>query len=1089
MKNINYLIVQFAFMLILTGITEAQISVEWVKSYNPISNHAQGANDAAVDDGGSIYVLGYNGRGYNGTDVALVKYRSNGDFRWARSYDGGNENNSDIGFSLTTVKRGDSIFIYTLSNVSISGYGNYAGISKYDSSGNLLWTKNCLVGWNSSVSVIKSDSAGNIYAAGGTSAEAFLMKLNTGGDTLWIEHLPVPSGYINCLIKDITLDASGNIYGTGKINNGNISHDDIITFKYNNNGALQWSVIYNYGFQNDVGNSIELSQSGNLYVTGGSDPSNVQDDIVTIKYNPSNGDSVWVSRFNGALNQYDIAMDIVIDANENNYITGQTDGATFSGDMATLKYSSNGSFQWMKKYAGSSSVEDAGKEIALDTSGNIYVSGKTNTGSGLQFIGIKYNSNGDSLWTRLYDFGTSLYEDAKAMVLDKDFNMIITGDCNNLDMGTVKFSSSGILQWGRVFYAAQLIGDFTNSIVNDKNGNVYMAGKSRVSQNGDQFTLIKYNPEGIQVWYKSYGVQLFDNFDAARAMTIDTAGYIYVTGTSVSRFNNLTMDYLTFKFDTSGNQLWYATFNGGGNREDDARAIATDNSGNIYVTGQSVGATLFGDYCTVKYSSTGAKLWERYYNGTGNGVDYAYDVTTDQSGNVYVTGQIAGNGSNDDIATVKYSSTGTELWVQRFNGTGSGTDIANNVETDFAGNVYVSGSTYSTGTGYNSILIKYGNDASGTLKCSKQESQNNGDIFESANAIKLDSAKSRIYLAGTWANDDDGRKTQFAAKYDTSGYRIYRSDVLYYLGGSETYSTGLYLDKNQNVYISGQRIYNNANPPEVLIGIYDSAFIYFSSNNLSNGIKNSMCSPDAKDIISLNKSGCIFIGCGSYDSTAGMLMSVVKYNYKPYELSLKLYLQGFYNSATNLMIQDTVNVYLRYAFSPFAMVDSSKSLINTAGTGICKFDNNYLTQDGIYFLQVRHRNSIETWTANNITFTSGLANYDFTLSAAQAFGSNQIQVDASPVRFAVYCGDVNQDGSIDGTDLSQIDNDASNFSSGYQPSDLNGDESVDGSDLAIADNNSSNFVSKITPETLQSDLNAAKLIIKRRNDEYRNVKP
>ena len=1063
MKYLIYLILAFVIASGINKNSNAQISIDWVKSYNPISNHAQGANDVTVDNGGSIYVLGYNGRGYNGTDVALVKYNPNGDFRWARSYDGGNENNNDIGFSLTSVKRGDSIFIYTLSNVSISGYGNYSGISKYDSSGNLIWNKNCLVGWNSSVSVIISDSAGNVYAAGGTSAEAFLIKLNTGGDTLWIEHLPVPSGYINCRINDIVADASGNIYGTGKINNGGISYDDIITFKYNSSGVLQWSTIYNYGYHNDFGNAITLSKNGYLYITGGSDPANTQDDMVTIKYNPANGDSIWVKRFNGTLNQFDVSRDIATDNADNVYITGQTDGSAFSGDVATLKYSADGTFQWMKKFVGSASVEDAGKELALDTSGNIYVAGKTNTGSGLQYIAIKYNPNGDSLWTRLYDFGLSLYEDARATALDKNFNFIITGDCNNLDMGTVKFSSSGSLQWARVFYAAQLIGDFTNSIVTDKNGNVYIAGKSRVSQYGDQFTVMKYNPAGIQVWIKSYGVQLFDNFDAAKAMTIDTSGFIYVTGTSVSRFNNLSMDFLTFKFDTAGNQLWYALFNGAGNREDDAKAIATDNSGNVYVTGESRGAALMSDYCTVKYTSGGVKIWERYYNGPANGADYAYDVTTDQSGNIYVTGQSAGSGTGDDFATVKYNSAGTEQWVQRFNGTGNGADIANTVETDFAGNVYVSGSTYSTGTGYNSVLIKYGNDASGTLKWSKQDSQNSGEVYESANAMRLDSSRSRIYLAGTWANNDDGRKTQFAAKYDTSGYRIYRSEVLFYLGGSQTYSTGLFLDKNQKVYISGQRIYSNGNPTEVLLGVYDSAFSFIFSNILFSGVKNSSCSPDAKDIISVNKSGNIFIGCGSYDSTAGMLMSVIKYNYKPYELSLKLYIQGFYNSVTNSMISDTARAYLRFGFSPYEILDSSISVLNTSGTGVYKFDNNLLAYDGLYYLQVKHRNSIETWSGNFLTFTAGLGSYDFTSSASMAFGSNQIQADASPVRFAVYGGDVNQDGVVDGTDGGLIDNDASGFNTGYLNTDLNGDEIIDGSDAVIADNNSANFVSAVFP--------------------------
>ena len=90
-------------------------------------------------------------------------------------------------------------------------------------------------------------------------------------------------------------------------------------------------------------------------------------------------------------------------------------------------------------------------------------------------------------------------------------------------------------------------------------------------------------------------------------------------------------------------------------------------------------------------------------------------------------------------------------------------------------------------------------------------------------------------------------------------------------------------------------------------------------------------------------------------------------------------------------------------------------------------------------------------------------NYNFSNLSNKAFGNNQLQVDASPVRFAIYSGDVNQDGTIDLTAGSQIDNDAFNFVSGYLPTDVNGDDVTDLADAVYADNNAFNFVSKITP--------------------------
>ena len=89
--------------------------------------------------------------------------------------------------------------------------------------------------------------------------------------------------------------------------------------------------------------------------------------------------------------------------------------------------------------------------------------------------------------------------------------------------------------------------------------------------------------------------------------------------------------------------------------------------------------------------------------------------------------------------------------------------------------------------------------------------------------------------------------------------------------------------------------------------------------------------------------------------------------------------------------------------------------------------------------------------------------YNFTTANTQAYGDNQIQADASPVRFAVYSGDVNQDGTVDASDVSVADNDAYNSVSGYVNTDVTGDDFVDAADVSIVDNNAFNSVSAVTP--------------------------
>ena len=178
-------------------------------------------------------------------------------------------------------------------------------------------------------------------------------------------------------------------------------------------------------------------------------------------------------------------------------------------------------------------------------------------------------------------------------------------------------------------------------------------------------------------------------------------------------------------------------------------------------------------------------------------------------------------------------------------------------------------------------------------------------------------------------------------------------------------------------------------------------------------------------------------------------------------LSSTLVIQGFYNPLLNTMVRDTARVYLRNFSSPYAIVDSAKAYLSSAGRGELSFKK---ALTGVsYYIQVKHRNLIETWNANAISFVAGSAVYDFTTNITNAYGSNMIQVDSSPLKFGFYNGDVNQDQLIDVSDLSLVDNAAVQFLNGYVVTDITGDAVVDASDLSVIDNNSAASISVISP--------------------------
>lgn len=161
-------------------------------------------------------------------------------------------------------------------------------------------------------------------------------------------------------------------------------------------------------------------------------------------------------------------------------------------------------------------------------------------------------------------------------------------------------------------------------------------------------------------------------------------------------------------------------------------------------------------------------------------------------------------------------------------------------------------------------------------------------------------------------------------------------------------------------------------------------------------------------------------------------------------LNVTMGIEGFWNGKP--MVTDTVTVQLRNAAFPYALVEESKEVVNINGFATYEF---YTATSGSYYVVLKHRNSLETWSAAPVAMSAaGNYYYDFTTSASQAFGSNTV------LKSGIYCdysGDVNQDGTIDASDLASVENNVGN--SGYIPEDVTGDDYADAADVAIVENN------------------------------------
>ena len=621
------------------------------------------AYDVTTDENGNIFVAGIVDNGTN-DDAAVVSYAPDGTERWTFQHDGGIQ---DHLFAVRLDPSGDVVVAgqaYRLKD----GRGDYDFLAlRLDPEGALKWEATfdggpVPQGTGDFGHALALDEDGAAYVTGashnGLNYDYLTWKLSPDGTEAWTA---VHDGGESDHSDAVLIDEDGNpiVIGYSVLGAG----ADIATIKYAaGDGGVLWSAREpatipggedRPGSGTPAGrNAVAVDDDGNTYMTGRGSTATT-DGVVTVKYD-EDGREEWASVYDGGLEDHAYAIDV--DDEGNTAVAGSVFVDAYGGqhwDLQALSYDRHGRLRWSARWDGY--YEDRGTDVAVDEQGNVYVTGRTDTGSSFDVLTVKFRPSGKRDWVKKWDGG--LNDAGMAVDVGEDGNVYVAATAGSPGPGnavTISYDPSGAERWVKTYDG--LADDRAVDLEAGADGNVYVLAGS-VGVLGDLAT-ISYAPDGAERWVRRHDA-------GADERAIDLAagpgGTIAVVGTTgvaapddplapqgtVEGAAVLT-DVVTVAYAADGTQRWAREHDGGG--VDVARGVVVLADGAVALVARSAGAST-DDFLTLRYDGAGALLDALRWDGGGG--DDPVGIAAGPSGALTVTGSSAGEGA--DYLTLRYA--------------------------------------------------------------------------------------------------------------------------------------------------------------------------------------------------------------------------------------------------------------------------------------------------------------------------------------------------------------------------------------------------------------------------------------------------
>jgi uncharacterized delta-60 repeat protein len=402
----------------------------------------------------------------------------------------------------------------------------------------------------------------------------------------------------------------------------------------------------------------------------------------------------WVYTYNGSANGTDVANAIVYGSDGNVYTAGSSYDSTFTEDLLVTSITSSGSQRWIYRYNGTGNSNDGAYSIVYGTDGNIYVAGYS-WDNNYDIIVISLTSAGTQRWVYRYNGTGNLHDRAYSIVYGLDNNIYVagssTGNATSEDFTVISLTTSGTQRWVYTFNGPTNSQDVANALVYGFDGNIYAVGFITIL--AQDFAVISLTPAGTQRWVYTYDNPLHDN-DYGWSIAYGLDNNVYACGFCTGP--DTTQDYFVTSLTNAGSERWTYRYNNSVLGNDQAYHIIYGRDNNIYTVGFTSGVNF--DIKVISLTPSGSQRWTYTYNGTGNDDDEAYALAFSSDSTLYVAGYTRDTASDNDFVVLSLSRAGSLRWLYTKNGIGNYYDYAYSIACGADNNIYAAGLLYEDST-------------------------------------------------------------------------------------------------------------------------------------------------------------------------------------------------------------------------------------------------------------------------------------------------------------------------------------------------------------------------------------------------------